>query len=256
MVWRVGVVSNYPGVHMDTTHARTSKRTHARRPLFHRIMLHWLFCDAFTDINECQGANGCHVNSTCTNNHGSYQCNCQVGFHGDGKNCGNVNECSLKSDSCDKNANCKEIVGSYLCQCLHGYTGNGRQCTDINECSLGIHNCQSDLQCKNTPGFFTCQCPKGFTWNGTGCENINACFTNMHTCSKNAFCLDSAGQFTCICRCGYTGSGHQCQALGEAKQHSFCFIIQKLQLQKYSVRKQNALTVCTHMHTHTHTHFL
>ena len=49
-----------------------------------------------TDINECD-ATGCDTLATCTNTIGSYTCNCNMGYRGDGKTCegkhklGNIN---------------------------------------------------------------------------------------------------------------------------------------------------------------------
>ena len=40
-----------------------------------------------SDIDECSSANECHLDATCTNTKGSYNCTCQDGFEGDGKNC-------------------------------------------------------------------------------------------------------------------------------------------------------------------------
>ena len=41
-----------------------------------------------SDINEChEGLDMCHLNSTCVNTIGSYNCYCLNGFTGDGFNC-------------------------------------------------------------------------------------------------------------------------------------------------------------------------
>ncbi|XP_068711921.1 uncharacterized protein [Montipora foliosa] len=47
------------------------------------------FCDMKTeDVNECTASSPvCHVNATCNNNLGSYQCTCKPGYAGDGKSC-------------------------------------------------------------------------------------------------------------------------------------------------------------------------
>ena len=46
---------------------------------------------SFTDINEC-ASYPCHPNATCTNTEGSYICNCQSGYSGNGTFCeGNQN---------------------------------------------------------------------------------------------------------------------------------------------------------------------
>ena len=39
------------------------------------------------DIDECSSENECHVNATCTNTVGSYNCTCKNGYKGDGVNC-------------------------------------------------------------------------------------------------------------------------------------------------------------------------
>ena len=41
----------------------------------------------FLDINECNNSMPCHVNATCNNTIGSYQCNCVAGYAGNGVNC-------------------------------------------------------------------------------------------------------------------------------------------------------------------------
>ena len=40
----------------------------------------------FLDIDECLN-NPCHHNASCTDNEGSFHCQCNVGFSGDGVNC-------------------------------------------------------------------------------------------------------------------------------------------------------------------------
>ena len=38
-------------------------------------------------MDECKGNHSCHVNATCTNALGSYECQCQAGYTGNGQNC-------------------------------------------------------------------------------------------------------------------------------------------------------------------------
>jgi hypothetical protein len=40
----------------------------------------------FTDIDECL-SDPCHVNANCSDNEGSYDCQCNVGYSGNGFNC-------------------------------------------------------------------------------------------------------------------------------------------------------------------------
>ena len=41
----------------------------------------------FTDIDECMQLSPCHVNAKCTNTKGSFDCECNMGYTGDGMNC-------------------------------------------------------------------------------------------------------------------------------------------------------------------------
>ena len=41
----------------------------------------------FIDVNECEGVNDCHANAMCSNTEGSYDCTCNSGYSGDGRQC-------------------------------------------------------------------------------------------------------------------------------------------------------------------------
>ena len=44
-----------------------------------------------SDINECvTGDHNCHDNATCINNAGSYTCQCDSGYHGNGTSCNGI----------------------------------------------------------------------------------------------------------------------------------------------------------------------
>ena len=44
------------------------------------------------DVNECEVYDSlCALNATCSNTIGSYQCNCDTGFTGDGSFCSELN---------------------------------------------------------------------------------------------------------------------------------------------------------------------
>ena len=55
------------------------------------IFVHRIHCalhSNFLDIKECDlGTDGCHDNATCTDGNGSYTCECNDGFTGDGFSC-------------------------------------------------------------------------------------------------------------------------------------------------------------------------
>ncbi|XP_068706659.1 uncharacterized protein [Montipora foliosa] len=88
------------------------------------------FCDMKTeDVNECTASSPvCHVNATCNNTLGSYQCTCKPGYAGDGNTCKDVNECTASSPVCHVNATCNNTLGSYQCTCKPGYAGDGNTC--------------------------------------------------------------------------------------------------------------------------------
>ena len=48
------------------------------------------------DIDECDlGVDNCSDNATCTDTVGSFNCNCNPGFEGDGVNCTSMRGCKL-----------------------------------------------------------------------------------------------------------------------------------------------------------------
>ena len=104
-------------------------------------------------MDECRQENECDVNAVCLNEVGSYSCECQNGFSGDGKTCKDLDECKQK-DICANNAECTNKFGSYDCTCKSGYNGDGfSKCSDVNECLVGIDECSSDATCTNTQGW-------------------------------------------------------------------------------------------------------
>lgn len=50
-------------------------------------MIKYKYVYGFSDIDECKGNHTCHVNATCKNIDGSYVCECQPEFNGNGQNC-------------------------------------------------------------------------------------------------------------------------------------------------------------------------
>ncbi|CAB4005879.1 adhesion G -coupled receptor L3-like, partial [Paramuricea clavata] len=160
------------------------------------------------NINECL-INPCHPNATCTDNEGSFVCECNVGFSGNGFNCSNINECS--TNPCHPNATCTDNEGSFVCECNVGYSGNGFNCSNINECL--INPCHPNATCTDNEGSFVCECNVGFSGSGFNCSNINECSTNP--CHPNATCTDNEGSFVCECNVGFSGNGFNCSNINE-----------------------------------------
>ena len=97
------------------------------------------------DIDECVTDSPCSTNAECTNTEGSFVCECNMGFDGDGYNCTgmfyiiheqlhaymhvlDINEC-VADFLCGNNALCENTEGSFMCVCLEGFDGDGFNCT-------------------------------------------------------------------------------------------------------------------------------
>ncbi|XP_028410565.1 uncharacterized protein LOC114533262 [Dendronephthya gigantea] len=106
------------------------------------------------DNDECCAGSFCHVNSSCANSLGSFNCSCNEGFAGNGTYCEDVNEC-LMSNYCHENATCKNKIGSFKCDCDEGFIGDGRDCKATN-CSL--LSCGENEQCVRADDIFKCIC--------------------------------------------------------------------------------------------------
>lgn len=97
------------------------------------------------DVDECtEGIAVCVDNSTCANNDGGYECDCDAGYFEtidpvDGPICVDDDECGLLGvgeAECVANA-CVNSEGSYACVCQSGFQGDGTNagtgCTEIPE---------------------------------------------------------------------------------------------------------------------------
>ncbi|TSK16121.1 Fibrillin-2 [Bagarius yarrelli] len=136
-----------------------------------------------TDVDECSPAYGqlCK-NGNCINRIGSFQCLCVEGYKltQDGKNCGDVNECTLPGICAP--GTCQNLDGSFRCICPPGYIVQNNQCVDENECEEGPNICLFG-SCYNNPGSFKCVCKPGFVLseNGRRCYDTREsfCFTRF-----------------------------------------------------------------------------
>ena len=82
------------------------------------------------DVNECSdNTHSCDANAECTNTQGSYTCECNHGYTGDGFECTNINECATDTaNDCDERAQCTDTEGGYTCDCPDGWIGDGKVC--------------------------------------------------------------------------------------------------------------------------------
>ncbi|XP_077972829.1 uncharacterized protein LOC120338513 [Styela clava] len=103
------------------------------------------YVDHDTNPNQCVDKNECtletdncadEVKATCTNNQGSFACDCNPGYDGDGMTCEDINECDQETDTCDTHASCSNTEGSHECACNDQYMGSGQadDCTNVLTC--------------------------------------------------------------------------------------------------------------------------
>ncbi|KAI4832472.1 hypothetical protein KUCAC02_015439 [Chaenocephalus aceratus] len=133
------------------------------------------------DTDECrENPQICGANSVCSNQPGTFRCECFTGFvfASDGRTCIEenrpVDHCQRGTHDCDApdRASCSYTGGSaFLCSCLPGFVGDGRVCQDVDECQQDV--CHRAAFCSNSQGSFACQCHPGFHGDGFQCSPIS-----------------------------------------------------------------------------------
>uniref|UniRef100_A0A8C5MND2 Nidogen 2 n=1 Tax=Leptobrachium leishanense TaxID=445787 RepID=A0A8C5MND2_9ANUR len=136
-----------------------------------------------TEINPCyDGTHLCDTRAQCQPAPGlNYSCVCASGYHGDGLECADVNECEVGLARCGQNAMCVNLPGSYKCSCRSSYSfsEDGHNCVltsaPANPCEDGTHTCdRASSRCiPRGNGVFACECFPGFTKIGERCINSN-----------------------------------------------------------------------------------
>lgn len=181
-------------------------------------------CD---DLDECTAdlltgiaTHNCHrladrpdlVTAYCKNTIGTYDCECNDGFSGDGFICNDKDECETGNNNCDTNSECINRIGDFECQCFPGFTSDDittGKCYDIDECLTGIHYCGPGAECNNLQGSFECNCLIGYSGDDDDqCYDIDECAvseTRLNTCSPHSKCNNNDGSYTCTCSSGFTG---------------------------------------------------
>ena len=119
----------------------------------------------FIDIDDCASqTHDCSSKGECINMDGSYQCECQPGFTGNGKTCNGrsrIYDCVFINFVLFISVyQCVEDVILLLFLFLFIYLFFF---TDIDECTTEAHDCSSNGICSNVDGSFQCVCEPGFT---------------------------------------------------------------------------------------------
>ena len=117
------------------------------------------------DIDECSSPVACGHNAKCTNNEGSFTCECEKGYSGNGQLCSDINECLTEYcfQTCINTIGSWESVkffsskrkfvnepvtfdaGKKYCKCNSGWVeqinSEYDKCTAVDECAESTHNC-------------------------------------------------------------------------------------------------------------------
>ena len=146
-------------------------------------------------------------------------CTCKGEYLNTGKNCVDVNECTLGMYHCPPSApTCQNLIGGYECKC--DAVGNS-SCDPVNPCDSSNNTCDQIMTCIAVGVEHYCVCPEGYTENknGTACVDVDECISPQFygSCDENANCVNLNGSFECQCRPGFFQSGDACFEIDECE---------------------------------------
>ncbi|XP_055332728.1 nidogen-like [Paramacrobiotus metropolitanus] len=211
------------------------------------------------DIDECTSRNECSPNAECTNTDGSFRCQCQTGYTGDGRNCRTIGETEQPDacGNCDPNADCTldQYSNRQVCRCRSGYEGDGYRCAlaqSAGDCAAQPELCDRNARCQaNQQGQMQCVCSTGYVGDGRTCQQQqgngrlppgeDSCYHHPEQCDKNAACIPvkNGASFQCNCLSGYEGDGRTCRAL-VVTRGGFLVFTQGMSIMKLPVDRSSA----------------
>ena len=160
-----------------------------------KVALIRIFYSLCADIDECaRGSHTCDASANCTNNKGSYECTCQLGFTGDGFTCAGKTQTIHMCTSVHVSGGIywrfsraqlkykmyqRILVYFALTAVLALIRIFYSLGADIDECAKGSHSCDASANCTNNKGSYECTCQLGFTGDGFTCagktQTIHMC---------------------------------------------------------------------------------
>lgn len=171
------------------------------------------------EINECEDTDylhNCHVNATCTNTVGGFECDCKGPWYtGDGRSCAHIDQCSTNNPCNTQYQSCENRKEA------------DSVCIDIKECDDNdANNCHEDATCIEqnyaVHGVgYKCTCNEGYEGNGVECSDKNDCPENA--CNGHGTCSDTGiNTYECACATGWDGVHCQTNPLdcGSAQENS------------------------------------
>jgi cysteine-rich repeat protein len=172
------------------------------------------------NIDECTtGTNNCHEQSTCRDTMGSFLCECNPRWFGDGTQCTSCPLNATSPSNSPSECNCTCLAGfdtlslhrSCTLSTFNSSTGSfdySFECIDNNECIEG--SCGAGMSCTNTLGSFFCECMSNYaraddnvTLDTFHCDDRNECEDGSNSCDAHAICNNTVGSFFCQCNRGY-----------------------------------------------------
>ena len=106
--------------------------------------IHLILQLIFRFQDECHDrSHNCHRSGDCLNSDGSYFCQCQTGWEGDGVECTDIDECLIGTYNCPIHNECVNTDGSYYCTCISGYTNGSALTFSFLRCEIkALHFCR------------------------------------------------------------------------------------------------------------------